>query len=276
MIRSETALKTAEYAKRLGKKEAVGKCYLESFRSDTNAVNYLRALLNCENSEETEKMRKALNDICKDVSVRANEWGAGRTTASELKENMPTKRMAYALEFFDGQFTQVSTKRMNKKDALGWTGTFMKDGFALFTLYLYQEKKLTPGIRQMLTQARQALEFTAEEYIKGLCRENPGNEDALFEECFLRWKRITPIEEADAVKIIRKLEKTLENRVEGIMSANRRNYYGECAAFIAALGEVKESRGETDGKQRYMTSYKDKYPRRSAFRAEMKAFGWRG
>ena len=60
------------------------------------------------------------------------------------------------------------------------------------------------------------------------------------------------------------------------MSANRRNYYGECAAFIAALGEVKESRGEANGKQRYMTYYKDKYPRRSAFRAEMKAFGWRG
>ena len=32
-------------------------------------------------------------------------------------------------------------------------------------------------------------------------------------------------------------------RVKGIMESNRRNYYGECAAFIAALGEVKESRG---------------------------------
>ena len=58
--------------------------------------------------------------------------------------------MAYALEFLDGRFTQVSTKRMNKKEALGWTGTFMKEGFALFMLYLYQGKELTPGIKQML------------------------------------------------------------------------------------------------------------------------------
>ena len=276
VIRSETALKTAEYAKQLGEKEAAGKCYLESFRSGTNAVNYLRALLNCESSEETEKMREALRDICENVSAGATDWGAAVAAAPELKENVPTKRMAYALEFLDGRFTQVSTKRMNKKEALGWTGTFMKEGFALFMLYLYQGKELTPGIRQMLAEARQALAFTAEDYIKGLCMEKPESEDVLFQECFLKWKSITPMEEADAVKIIRKLEKTLENRVEGIMSANRRNYYGECAAFIAALGEVKESRGEANGKQRYMTSYKEKYPRRSAFRAEMKAFGWRG
>ena len=53
------------------------------------------------------------------------------------------------------------------------------------------------------------------------------------------------------------------------MDANRRNYYGECAAYIAALGEVRESMGETGAKQRLMTSYKDTYPRRSAFREEV-------
>ena len=58
------------------------------------------------------------------------------------------------------------------------------------------------------------------------------------------------------------------------MNANHRNYYGECAAYIAALGEVYESLGDKGGKQRLMTSYKDKYTRRSAFRAEMKGYGW--
>ncbi len=36
----------------------------------------------------------------------------------------------------------------------------------------------------------------------------------------------------------------LEKRVEGIMNANRRNYYRECAAYIAASGEVRELLGE--------------------------------
>lgn len=36
----------------------------------------------------------------------------------------------------------------------------------------------------------------------------------------------------------------MKKRVEAIMGANRRNYYGECAAYIAAIGEVKEKLGE--------------------------------
>lgn len=58
------------------------------------------------------------------------------------------------------------------------------------------------------------------------------------------------------------------------MDANRRKYYGECAAYIAALGEVQESMGNAGAKQRLMTSYKDKYSRRSAFREEMRHYGW--
>ena len=58
------------------------------------------------------------------------------------------------------------------------------------------------------------------------------------------------------------------------MNANRRNYYGECAAYIAALGEVRESLGERSAKQKLMTSYKNAYSRRSAFREEMRRYGW--
>ena len=58
------------------------------------------------------------------------------------------------------------------------------------------------------------------------------------------------------------------------MNANRWNYYGECSAYIAALGEVQESLGNKGEKQRLMTLYKDKYSRRSPFRAELKGYGW--
>lgn len=46
------------------------------------------------------------------------------------------------------------------------------------------------------------------------------------------------------------------------MEANRRNYYGECAAFIAALGEVKESQGAENAKAAIMNSCKTEYARR--------------
>lgn len=57
------------------------------------------------------------------------------------------------------------------------------------------------------------------------------------------------------------------------MENNRRNYYNECAAFIAALGEVKESLGERNGKSMLMNEYKTAYPRRRSFHEELRRFG---
>ena len=64
-------------------------------------------------------------------------------------------------------------------------------------------------------------------------------------------------------------------RVYAIMNANRRNYYGECAAFIAAYGEVLESRGKAGAKERLMQHYKAEYSRRRAFHEELRRFGMR-
>ena len=74
---------------------------------------------------------------------------------------------------------------------------------------------------------------------------------------------------------VQRITALLEKRTAGIMQANRRNYYGECAAYIAALGEVLEAMGKQGAKQELMTSYRDAYSRRSAFREEMKKYGWR-
>ena len=83
------------------------------------------------------------------------------------------------------------------------------------------------------------------------------------------------MESAVKDRAVKRITTLLEKRTEGIMDANRRNYYGECAAYIAALGEVLESLGEKGAKQRLLTSYKDKYSRRSAFREEMRNYGWK-
>lgn len=78
----------------------------------------------------------------------------------------------------------------------------------------------------------------------------------------------------EAISILAQLEKLIEQRVEGIMASNHRKYYAECAAFIAAMGEVKESRGEIEGKQKYMEFYRNKYSRRSAYKNKLQQYGW--
>ena len=82
--------------------------------------------------------------------------------------------------------------------------------------------------------------------------------------------------EDEQQKVMERLESLIEMRVDGIMGANRRKYYGECAAFIAACGEVKESWGERMGKQSFMDSHRQRYPRRSAFKQELQDLGYRG
>jgi hypothetical protein len=57
------------------------------------------------------------------------------------------------------------------------------------------------------------------------------------------------------------------------MENNRRNYYAECASYIAAIGEVQQSRGEANAKARIMEEYRQEYSRRRAFLAELRNFG---
>lgn len=129
---------------------------------------------------------------------------------------------------------------------------------------------------EMANIAKTAIGFSEEKYLRGLPEISEKTETDLFMDIFLKWKSIVRMEPGVREYAIGKITKLLEKRTEGIMNANRRRYYGECAAYIAALGEVQESLGDTGAKQRLMTSYKDKYSRRSAFRAEMKEYGWRG
>ena len=70
-----------------------------------------------------------------------------------------------------------------------------------------------------------------------------------------------------------RLADLIEIRTELIVSGQKRNYYNECATYIAAYGEVIEALGETGFKQMLLSKYKSKYPRHSAFIRELKSFG---
>ena len=183
--------------------------------------------------------------------------------------------MVLLLSFLDGNFEDVLDKGLNKSEALGWTGSFMKQGIALYLLYLHEGKWIGKGIAAMAEIAKSAMRFSAEEYKKGTCGLEGIGENDLFCQIFLKWKSMVQMESAVKDRAVKRITTLLEKRTEGIMDANRRNYYGECAAYIAALGEVLESLGEKGAKQRLLTSYKDKYSRRSAFREEMRNYGWK-
>lgn len=276
IMRSRVALKTAErIMKGDENRSLLEKCYFTAYESDTSALNYLRALLN---GYGTEEKREELQKVFAKFSVRGGDspcdmFGES-SISSERSENRPDSNTILLLRFFNGQFAEVLKEGLNKSEALGWSGTFMKQGIALFLLYLYEGKWTGGGITAMADRAKNAMSFSAEEYRKGTYAPDSTDDNELFYEVFLKWKTMTQMEAGVRARAIEKIQGLLEKRTDGIMSASRRNYYGECAAYIAALGEVEESLGELCAKQRLMTSYKERYSRRSAFREELRRYGW--
>jgi len=275
IMRSRVALKTAEYVIEADEKASLlEKCYFAAYESDTSALNYIRVMLN---GYDTEKKRQELREVFMKLSANKSsdfyDMSGRNGSYAEREENRPDSNMILLLRFLDGQFADVLAKGLNKSEALGWSGTFMKQGIALYLLYLYEGAWTSKGIIAMAGIVKGAMRFSAEEYRKGTYGLDETNEGALFSELFLKWKSIVQMEPDVRKYAIKKITNLLAKRTEGIMNANRRNYYGECAAYIAALGEVQESLGDIGAKQRLMTSYKDKYSRRNAFRAEMRNYG---
>lgn len=278
MMRSRIALKTAEHIVEANAKQSLlESCYFAAYESDTSAVNYIRALLNGYGTEKKrEELRKVFTELTGHKSGDTYSVFERDRLRSEREENNPNGNMILLLRFLDGQFAQVLKEGLNKSEALGWSGTFMKQGIALYLLYIYEGQWTGKGITAMTGIVKAAMNFSEEAYLKGTCNHADKSGNALFYDLLLKWKSMVQMESEVRNAAIKKIADLLEKRVEGIMDANRRNYYGECAAYIAALGEVQESAGESGAKQRLMTSYKDKYFRRNAFRAELKNYGWLG
>ena len=97
---------------------------------------------------------------------------------------------------------EVLRKGVGEKSSLGWTGTFMKEGLALFLLYLHDGKELQQGSRSMLELTKHAFEFRLEEYKKGQNIKVEKTENEYFYKLFLNWKDTTKIENSDRKKIL--------------------------------------------------------------------------
>lgn len=270
VIRSRIALFTAVHALRLGRQETAEMCWLEAFQSDTEPVQYLRLAVE---SVDFTKYRERAGNIYRTVHTDARKPGGYLHQAGELSENGMDDRTYYMLSFLDGDFGTVIHDGMGVEEPLGWSYTFMKCGIAAFLLYLYQGKDMQAGCRHMCGIVVEAISFTVGKYSQGLNQPVKSNDMLLFWECFCRWKTMTPMQETLQEEVLQRLERWIRMRTEGIMNGNHRKYYEECAAFIAGLGEVRQSRGEINAKSKVMESFKNAYPRRSAFHRELREFG---
>ena len=251
-VREQIALLTARYACALDNTGVSEYCWLEAFRSEPVVINYMR------------------------LRFLSQNWPDYEEKAILISKDSPKKERInyYTLMFWNGEFDQVMKSGMNVKEPLGWSFTFMKEGIAAFLLLLYQGKTLPAGLKAMREKFMYACEFKKDKFYVGTTSVSEDNDTELFWKLFNNWKDTGKVSGKEKTQWMKKMEYLITIRVDGIMEANRRNYYGECAAFIAAWGETLESLGEPNAKIRFMRKYKAKYPRRRAFIGELRNYGF--
>lgn len=284
LVRSRIALLTSRTALEQDRPELAETCWLEAFRSDTRVVNYLRLLMEC---RDFSNVREAAAQIYQETCSQLRKDSYFLPTAGGGRENQVNPTQAYLLAFLGGEFDYVRERAMNATNSLGWSASFMKCGLAAFLLLLTEDgslpqdaaqqggelKTMKPGAREMLRRIVAAVGFDKSEYEKGTLRLIEESNEGWFLTCWNHWKRTVPLSREQREALLEWAEGLVTKRVQGIMEGNHRNYYGECAAYIAALGEAREAGGEPNGKQATMAKYMEAYNRRSAFRQVMRGYG---
>ena len=284
LVRSRVALLTSRTALEQDRPELAETCWLEAFRSDTRVVNYLRLLMEC---RDFSNVREAAAQIYRETCSQLRKDSYFLPTAGGGRENQLNPTQAYLLAFLGGEFDYVRERAMNATNSLGWSASFMKCGLAAFLLLLTEDgslpqdaarqggelKTMKPGAREMLRRIVATVGFDKSEYEKGTLRLIEESNEGWFLTCWNRWKRTVPLSREQREALLGWAEGLVTKRVQGIMEGNHRNYYGECAAYIAALGEAREAGGEPNGKQATMAKYMEAYNRRSSFRQVMRGYG---
>ena len=268
-IRADIALETASLAISLGMPAETAETYrLAAFVSRPSGENYLRVYLNCTDPVHGRKQLNAAATSFIQSEAANSYFDPDWSRSNPLAENKPGRNRQLVLRFLQGDFEGVLRDGVSKPEPLGWSFTFMKTGLSLFLTALYQRNRLPNAIQKLYATVSDTLDFNEERYHQGLGEDN----HPTFVQVYQGWKNTLVWQPDFRQNVLDHIAQLLKARVAAITREGHRKIYGECALYIAALGDVLESLGNAGARRQLLSSYKAAYPRHSRLQAELNAY----
>lgn len=269
VIRSEAALKAAYASARLSHTDKVMRFCWECFRADSTDRNFLRLFGRKEMAEQYGMRGREVLRFRQGSSLEVY------APNPELRRNVIGDTMYHILSFYFGDFETVRKVSKNPKGSLGWSGSFIRYGIRLFLLYLYEEplpSKAAASIAGYIgfqdAQDRDlALPFEIE-----IIEESSKNHTSTFWSYFQRWKSFFTMSREERLKYLLWAEEIVYGRADAVAEGKHRSRYGEAAALLCLVAEIKNSMGFADAGSKIYQEYKKKFPRHSSFQAQMRSY----
>ena len=266
-IRDKAARMTAAAATHTGDSKTAAEALKEAFCSKPTAANYFR-ILTCGDGCGREDMKSVLKlaERVQQEQRQQDNGAAGQRARFYWRE--PKETDAYrqteqdrlGIRFLDGDCQTIWQECRKTKNALGWTGEFISEGVPMMLAILYENNFEGRAMQAMVSVIKQYIGYEKE------------YDEPEFSERFLQWKKQTVIPEDVKKEILTYLTKTIDARVEAIVGGGHRGSYCKAARLGAALGEVEESMGKRNGKEKRVSKYLAEFPRHRAFKQEIKAY----
>lgn len=250
-LRNKIALRSAFAASNLGHEEKMMQFCWESFCAKPNSENYLRLF-------GTEKMAKLYGQ-------------RGKEILNKIKGD----HSYYILCFYTGDFETVRHTSINPQGSLGWSTSFIQYGLRAILLYLYEDTKMIEAVSEIaeyLDSFRKLDYDHAMKFEWEILEESQENHCTIFWVYFQKWKKYYKMSLEQQERYLSWAEEIVYKRADAIVSGQHRRQYGQVAALLAMIAEIKKEKNIIEDSKELYYRYKKKFPRHSAFQAEMKRY----
>lgn len=245
-IKEEIAVIIAYYARMVNDKRSADYCYFEAFKANPQVVSFLRMKNESSNYPSyKENIEKIIANL-KEEALKADRY-------SNIIDDY--RRIA----FFNGEYDIIFNNSFKKTENI-----------YLIVLLLNDGDFDTPAMQDVFEALFQKFRFNKQEYYQ-MEVNNELDEYSLFKQIIGNIKNEYKNILVDYDNLIKYAKEMIEEEIESIMKANRRNDYSMCACLVVALGEALESIGIVNAKDAYVKEYMTKYKLRTAFHRELKA-----